>query len=67
MALGRAALMEPQFAKKISEDRADEIIVTVENNLENLAIPEKIIQMFRMEGSPLPPLPGVNPRPLVEV
>ena len=67
VALGRAALMEPQFAKKIREDRADEIIVTVENNLENLAIPEKIIQMFRMEGTPLPPLPGVEPRPLVEV
>lgn len=60
IAIGRAALIEPQFAKKIKENRADEIMTTVENNLQHLAIPEKIIEMFKMEDTPLPPLPGIE-------
>src|SRR5690625_5020473 len=58
-ALGRAALVEPQFTKKIREDRANEIRTAIDHNLSELKIPEKAIEWFKMEGSPLPPLPGL--------
>jgi len=59
-AIGREALVEPQFTKKIKEGRTDEIRTDVNDNLADLAIPEKAIKWFRMEGSPLPPLPGLK-------
>src|SRR5690625_1644542 len=59
VAIGRAALIEPEFTKKIREDRADEIETSVENRLDQLAIPPKAIEWFKMEGSLLPPLPGI--------
>ncbi|GAB3796586.1 NADH-dependent flavin oxidoreductase [Virgibacillus kimchii] len=58
-AVGRAALLEPEFIKKIKENRVSEIRTTVEN-LEELSIPKKAIDWFNMEGSILPPLPGLD-------
>lgn len=61
VAIGRSAIMEPQFAKKIRQGRADEIATTVEaKNLDHLAIPEKAVHWFTIENSPLPPLPGLK-------
>lgn len=60
VALGRAALIEPQFTKKIKEDRANEIRTEVEQNLDSLNIPEKAIATFKMENSIWPPLPGLK-------
>lgn len=60
VAIGRAALIEPEFARKIREGRAGEIAKSVENRLHTLAIPEKAIEWFTMEGSPLPPLLGIE-------
>lgn len=58
VAIGRAALIEPAFTKKIREGNEKEIITSVKN-LESLAMPEKVVKWFKMEDSPLPPLPGL--------
>jgi len=60
IAIGRAALIEPAFAEKILENRTDEIRSAVNNNLDELAIPEAAIALFLMDGTPLPPLPGID-------
>jgi 2,4-dienoyl-CoA reductase-like NADH-dependent reductase (Old Yellow Enzyme family) len=60
VAIGRAAIVEPQFARKVREGREEEIATSVENRLETLAIPDKAIEWFTMDGSPLPPLSGLN-------
>jgi 2,4-dienoyl-CoA reductase-like NADH-dependent reductase (Old Yellow Enzyme family) len=60
VAIGRAALIEPQFAKKIRDGLEQEIVTSAENGVENLAIPKKAIEWLTMEGSPLPPLPGLK-------
>lgn len=54
------ALIEPKFAKKILEDCADTISSTLHGDISSLAIPEKAIGLFLMDGSPLPPLPGIE-------
>lgn len=62
VAIGRSAIMEPQFAKKIKERRADEIVTTVKDEtIDDLAIPEGAIRWFTAEDSQLPPLPGLKP------
>jgi 2,4-dienoyl-CoA reductase-like NADH-dependent reductase (Old Yellow Enzyme family) len=58
-AIGRGALVEPEFTKKIREGSANKIRTSVDNNLTDLEIPKKAIQWFKMEDSPLPPLPGL--------
>jgi 2,4-dienoyl-CoA reductase-like NADH-dependent reductase (Old Yellow Enzyme family) len=60
IAIGREALIEPAFAKKILENRTDEIQSAMDDNLEELAIPEAAIALFLMDGTPLPPLPGID-------
>jgi 2,4-dienoyl-CoA reductase-like NADH-dependent reductase (Old Yellow Enzyme family) len=60
VALARAALIETQFTRKIRENRANEIHTSVEDNLDHLALPENMLQIFLMENSPLPPLPGLE-------
>ncbi len=60
VALARAALIEPDFTRKIRENRAQEIHTAIEHNLADLHIPPKAIDMFNMEGSIWPPLPGLE-------
>lgn len=60
IAIGRAALLEPQFVKKIRENRFEEIVSTVKGDINDLAIPKKAVDWFLMENSPLPPLPGIE-------
>lgn len=57
--LGRAALLEPQFTKKIKENKANEIRTAVQN-LDDLSIPPKAIHVFNMEGSMWPTLFGLK-------
>lgn len=60
VALGRLALIEPQFIRKIRENRAQEIHTAIKQNLDELNIPKKAIAMFKMENSIWPPLPGLE-------
>lgn len=65
VAIGRAALVEPEFARKIKSGLAGDIATTIENRLEQLALPPEVIDWFLMDKSPLPPLPGIESvRPL---
>lgn len=58
--LGRTVLIDPDFVTKIEEGREDEICYTVEGRLEGLAFPPTLLAFWQMEGSPLPPLKGLN-------
>lgn len=59
VAIGRAALVEPEFTKKIHEGKENEINTSVKNRLDMLAIPQKAIDGLRNPISTLPPLPGL--------
>lgn len=58
--LGRTALIDPDFVTKLEEGREDEIEYSVEGRLEKLAFPPILLGFWQMEGSPLPPLKGLN-------
>ncbi len=60
ISIGREALIELEFAKKIREGREDEIRTEIEENLNELAIPVGCIGLFLIDNSPLPPLPGID-------
>lgn len=60
VSIGRAALIEPEFAAKIERGEADTIETEIDNKLEELKIPAGCIGLFLMDGSPLPPLPGID-------
>jgi len=60
IAIGRAALIEPEFAKKIEGGEENTIVTQLNNNLTELGLPKKVIALFIMENSPLPPLPGMD-------
>lgn len=61
VAVGRAALMEPQFAKKIADGRGDELEMTVAGHLHDLDLPAGLITWYTGSGRAiLPPLPGLD-------
>lgn len=60
VAIAREALIEPEFAGKIEDNRIDEIRHALNNNIDELVIPKKTIALFLMEGTPLQPLPGIE-------
>ncbi|MFH5824567.1 hypothetical protein [Georgenia sp. AZ-5] len=60
VAVGRAALVEPQFARKATEGRTDEIETSVEGRLVDLDLPAGLVEWYRGSGrSVLPPVPGL--------
>ncbi|MDQ0201684.1 hypothetical protein [Neobacillus ginsengisoli] len=59
VAIGRTALVEPEFSKKIKENRIKEIDTNV-YDINKLSLPEKLVERFLMENTPLPPLPGIE-------
>lgn len=61
VALGRAALIEPQFARKIAEGRGEEIEISVAGRLDTLSFPKDLTEWFEVSGKEyLPPLPGID-------
>ncbi len=60
IALGRAVLIDPDFVPKLRDGKADAVETTVENRLENLAFPATLKSFWQIEGTPLPPLKGLN-------
>jgi len=60
VAIGRGALVEPEFFKKVKEENTKAIRSKVDDNLDELAIPSSCIDWFLEEGSALPPLPGLE-------
>ncbi|MGT2925280.1 NADH-dependent flavin oxidoreductase [Streptococcus caviae] len=58
VAIGRAALVEPAFTQKIKDGKTDTILTKVEN-LEELNWPDDLIEWYRAENSPLPPIEGI--------
>lgn len=60
IAIGREALIEPEFARKIEAGKEETINSALNNNIHQLSIPERTIGLFLMDNSPLPPLPGIE-------
>lgn len=60
VALGRAALMEPQFIKKIRMNQTDQIRTAIKEDVLELNIPSKAVDMFNVDGSIWPPLNGLK-------
>lgn len=61
VALGRAALIEPQFAAKVAQGRGDRIETSVKGRLDDLALPAGLIEWYAGAGrGQLPPLEGLD-------
>lgn len=62
VAIGRAALIEPEFAAKLAADRLDEIETTVKGRLDALDLPAGLIEWYTTPPGrdSLPPLPGID-------
>lgn len=61
VALGRAALVDPDFATKIAAGRGDSIATSVEGRLHDLALPTGLIDWYLGgDGAVLPALPGLR-------
>lgn len=61
VAIGRGALIEPDFAGKIMRDEASTIVTRVTNdNFNDLKWPEGLSAWFSEEDNPLPPVPGFS-------
>jgi len=62
VAIGRAALVEPEFGAKLAGDRLDEIETTVKGRLDTLALPAGLIEWYTTPPGRdgLPPLPGID-------
>lgn len=61
VAIGRAALVEPEFAGKIAAGDGDRIEVSVKGRLHELALPAGLVEWYRGSGrAVLPPLPGFD-------
>jgi 2,4-dienoyl-CoA reductase-like NADH-dependent reductase (Old Yellow Enzyme family) len=59
-ALGRAVLIDPEFVPKLREGRESEIHFSVEGRLDKLALSKALLDFWRMENTPLPPLKGLT-------
>lgn len=61
VAIGRAALIEPQFAQKIAEGHGDQLVMTVADRLPDLDLPAGLIAWYTDPSMTLlPPLPGLE-------
>ncbi len=61
VAIGRAALTEPEFAAKIGAGHADQIATTVKGRLDDLALPPGLVEWYTTTGRGLlPPLEGID-------
>ncbi len=61
VAIGRAALIDPQFGKKVITGRGDEIETSVAGRVDQLAYTEDLVEWFTGSGKGLlPPLKGLE-------
>ena len=61
VAIGRAALLDPEFALKISQGRADEINQALSPELhKKLAWPQQLTDLFKSGFPGLPEMPGID-------
>ena len=61
VALGRAALLEPEFAAKIAADEADQIETSAKGRLDELDLPPGLVEWYTTTGRDiLPPLAGID-------
>ena len=61
VAIGRAALMEPEFTGKIVAGKADDIATSVAGRFHDLDLPAGLIDWYLTTGRTLlPPLPGIE-------
>lgn len=61
VAIGRSALIDPEFTVKIKEGRADEIVSSVtKDRADSLALPGGLIEWYTSDGVMLPSLPGIE-------
>jgi 2,4-dienoyl-CoA reductase-like NADH-dependent reductase (Old Yellow Enzyme family) len=60
VALGRAVLVDPDFAAKIEAGHPEDIETSVSGRLDQLAFPPILKDFWMLEGTPLPPLKGLN-------
>ncbi|HZJ87106.1 MAG TPA: NADH-dependent flavin oxidoreductase [Erysipelothrix sp.] len=61
VAIGRAALIEPQFADKIMNNKDDTIQKEVtRDTFASLHWPKGLLEWYKMENTPLPPIKGIE-------
>ena len=61
VALGRAALLEPEFAAKIAAGEADQIETSAKGRLDELDLPAALVTWYTTTGRDvLPPLAGID-------
>lgn len=61
VAIGREALIEPEFTLKIKENRINEIACEIsKESFPRLALPEKLTEWYLSKNCVLPPLPGLD-------
>lgn len=61
VAMGREALIEPEFASKVMEAHPEQIATSIAGRLDKLAWPQGLIDAYTGEfGSSLPPMPGIE-------
>lgn len=58
--LARAVIIDPDFVPKIREGREDEIYHDVTGRVDKLNLSPVLVGFWQMEGTPLPPLKGMN-------
>lgn len=59
--IGRASLIDPEFGKKIIENRGDEIVSTLtQAQFDKAKWPPVLSQMYKSGNYPLPPMPGIE-------
>lgn len=59
-ALGRAVIIDPGFVSKLRSDREDEIDFSVAGRFDKMGLSRVLIDFWKMENTPLPPLKGLN-------
>src|SRR5699024_4581006 len=61
VAVGRQALLDPEFAEKINTGKSDQIFTEVtKERVNELGFTDDLKAWFTMEGSVIPPLPGME-------
>lgn len=61
VAIGRAALIEPEFAAKLAAGRADEVATSVKGRQDDVVLPPGLVEWYRTTGKGLlPPLEGID-------
>lgn len=59
--IGRASLIDPEFGKKISEGKGDQIVSSITpEQFAKAKWPKVLAEIYKAGEYPLPPMPGIE-------